>query len=107
MRYDWVMANSGRRPWQIWSNVLLSIGFGGFMAVSLWSFGLIGFYSSKRPREPIPERGWTEPLHWTHGYYGTHAENEELLRLFDCHFPCFVVAGVWSFVDEPQHTNTT
>ncbi len=29
------------------------------MALFLWSFGLIGYYSSKRPREPMLERGWT------------------------------------------------
>jgi hypothetical protein len=32
------------------------------MATFLWLLGLIGYYSSKRPREPIQERGWTEPL---------------------------------------------
>src|SRR5882762_6441956 len=75
------MVPSSREPWKIWANVLLTIGFGGFFALSLWSFGLIGYYSSERPREPIPERGWTEPLRWTHGYYGSHDENEQLLRL--------------------------
>ena len=68
------------------------------MAVSVWSFGLIGYYSSKRPREPIPERGWTEPLRWTHGSYGTHAENEQLLRLFNWHFPFFVVGGAGAWI---------
>jgi hypothetical protein len=63
------------------------------MAVFLWSFGLIGYYSSKRPREPIPERGWTEPLRWAHGFYGTHAENEQLLRLFNWHLPFFLLMG--------------
>jgi hypothetical protein len=91
--YDGVMVPSSREPWKIWANVLLTIGFGGFFALSLWSCGLIGYYSSKRPREPIPERGWTEPLRWTHGYYGSHDENEQLLRLFDWHLPFFGVAG--------------
>ena len=67
------------------------------MVVFLWSFGLIGYYSFKRPREPIPERGWTKRLQWTHGSYGTPAENERLLRLHDWFFPFIVVggAGVW------------
>jgi hypothetical protein len=47
------------------------------MAVFLWSIALIGYYSSKRPTAPMPERSWTEPLRWTHGHYGTHAENEQ------------------------------
>ena len=91
--YDYVMVPSSREPWKIWANVLLMIGFGGFFALGLWSFGLIGYYSSKRPREPIPERGWTEPLNWTHGYYGSHDENEQLLRLFNWQLPFFAVGG--------------
>jgi hypothetical protein len=87
------MANPSHRPWQIWSNVLSFSGAAGCLVVFLWSFGLIGFYSSKRPREPMPERGWIEQLHWTHGYYGTHAENEQLLRLHDLFFPFILVAG--------------
>jgi hypothetical protein len=81
------------KPWKIWSNVLLTIGAGGFVAVHLLQFGLLGYYTSKRPLEPKPELGWTEPLLWTHGYYGWRAENEQLLRIFNWHFPFFVVAG--------------
>ena len=87
------MAASSREAWKLWSNLLLGVGFGGFFACHLWSFGLIGYYSSKRPVEPIAERGWTERLQWTHGHYGTHAENEQLSQLFDWHLPFFVVAG--------------
>src|SRR5712664_3950121 len=36
--YDCVMVSSSCEPWKIWANVLLTIGFGGFFAVSLWSF---------------------------------------------------------------------
>src|SRR5258707_15541108 len=91
--YDCVMVPSSREPWKIWANVLLTIGGGGFFAVSLWLFGLIGYYSSKRPRETIPERGWIEPFRWTHGYYGSHYENEQLLQLFDLDLPIFSVGG--------------
>jgi len=99
------MVPSSREPWKIWSNVLLIIGAGGFLAAHLWSFGLIGYYSSKRPREPLPERGWTEPLHWTHGYYGTHAENEQLLRLFNWHFPFFLAAGAGATIRKLHEKN--
>ncbi len=63
------------------------------MAVFLWLFVLIGYYSYKRPTEPTPERIWTESLRWTLGHYGTHAENEQLLRLFNWEFPFFLVAA--------------
>jgi hypothetical protein len=46
----------------------------------------------------MPERGWTEELSGTKGYYGTHAENEQLLRLHDWFFPFFVMAGVGAWV---------
>lgn len=88
-----MMPDSNRGPWQIWSNVLSILGVGGCMAIFLWLFGLIGYYSFQRPREPMPERGWTEPLHWTHGSYGTHAENEQLLRLQRWSFPFVLVGG--------------
>jgi hypothetical protein len=67
------------------------------MVVFLWSFGLIGYYSSKRPLEPRPERGWTEPLPWTYRHYGTYAEREQMLSLHDWFFPFLLVAGsgVW------------
>jgi hypothetical protein len=81
------------KPWKISSNVLLAIGAGGFIAVHLWQFGLIGYFTSRRPLEPKPELGWTEPLRWTHGHYGSRGENEHLLRIFNWHLPFFVVAG--------------
>jgi hypothetical protein len=68
------------------------------MVVLLWSFGLIGYYSFKRPRQPMPERGWTEDLRWTHGYYGSHEEKEQLLRLHDWFYPFFLVAGVGAWI---------
>jgi hypothetical protein len=75
------------------------------MAVFLWSFILIGYYSSKRPIEPVPERGWTEPLRWTHGHYGTHAENEQQLRLFNWEFPFFIVLTLGATMRQLQEKN--
>src|SRR5882724_1691622 len=92
------MASLSRRPWQIWSSALSTLGAAGFIVVFLCLFGLIGYYSSKRPREPMPEKGWTEPLRWTHGYYGTHAENEQLLRLFDWQLPFFLLGAVGAWI---------
>jgi hypothetical protein len=83
LQYACVMVAPILKPWKIWSNVLLTIGAGGFVAVHLLQFGLLGYYTSKRPLEPKPELGWTEPLLWTHGYYGWRAENEQLLRIFN------------------------
>src|SRR6266853_2057102 len=75
------MRSIGREPWQVWSNVLKALGGVGCLAVLLWSFGLIGYYSIKRPSEPVRENGWTVPLQWTHVSYGTPEENGQLLRL--------------------------
>src|SRR5260370_30501242 len=95
MPYHWIMASSRRTPsWQIWSNILLFFGAGGCTVLLLWSFGLIGYYSFKRPREPIPQRGWNKQLHWTGGCYGTYAEDERLLLLHDWFFPFFAMAGI-------------
>ncbi len=102
------MASSNRRPWKISSNVLSILGVGGFMVAFVWLLGLIGYYSFQRPREPMPERCWTEPLHWTHGYYGTPAENERLLRLHHWCFPFVLVGGAGAWIkmrykkDEPS-----
>jgi hypothetical protein len=105
LRYDFLMASSSRKPWRIWSNVLLTVGGGGFMAVFLWSLVLIGYYSSKRPTGPAPERSWTEPLRWTHGHYGTHAENEQQLRLFDWEFPFFIVLTLGAAIRQLHEKN--
>jgi hypothetical protein len=82
-----------RRPWQIWSIVLKTIGGTGCLAIIVWSFGLIGYYSVKRPREPEPEKGWTVSLPWTNTTYGTLEEAAQLLGLHDWFFPFFVVLG--------------
>lgn len=93
------MANSTLQPWKVWANILGIFGAGGSLVVLLWLFGLIGYYSFNRPRQGIPERSWTEQLHWTHGSYGTHAENEQLLRLQDWFFPFIVVVGVGGWIN--------
>jgi hypothetical protein len=91
--------------WKIWSNVLLTLGGGGFIAIFLWSFVLIGYYSSKRPTEPTPEDNWTEPLRWTHGHYGTHAENEQQLRLFNWEFPFLIVLTAGAAIRQLHEKN--
>ena len=46
----------------------------------------------------MPERGWTEDLRWTHGYYGSHEENEQLLRLHEWFYPFFGAGFVGAWV---------
>ncbi len=90
------MSSIDRKPWQLLSNVLLTVGAVGFLALFLWSFGLIGYYSFTRPYTPSAERGWTFRLQWTHGAYGTFEENEQLLRLhfLRIYFGLAAAAGV-------------
>ena len=92
------MANSDSRQRKIWSNVLSIFGAGGCIVVFLWSFGLTGYYCSARPRQPEPERGWTERLPWTYGRYGTYAEREQLLSLHDWFFPFGLVAWTRAWI---------
>jgi hypothetical protein len=75
------------------------------MVVGLWLLGLIGYYSFNRPQEPIPERRWTEQLKMTHGYYGTHAENEQLVRLFYWLPPFMLMEAPWIFKKVLQKKN--
>jgi hypothetical protein len=56
------------------------------------SFGLIFYYHSQRPRDPLPDRGWTEQLIWTHRHYGTYKENERLHHLHEWFFPFILLA---------------
>ena len=46
-------------------------------------------YTSRGPYGPVPERGWTSPLRWTHDFDGTFEENQQLLQSFNW--------GWWSF----------
>lgn len=93
-----------RKPWQIWSIVLRAIGGIGCLAIFVWSFALIGYYSVKRPRAPEPEKGWTVPLPWTNTTYGTLEESAQLLSLHDWFFPFFAVgiagAGIEIFKEK-------
>ena len=89
------MPTFAREPWKVWSQVLRVVGAVGCLVVSLWLFGLIGYYSTKRPRNPDPEHGWTDPLQWTRTTYGRPEENEQLLRLHFWLIPFFAVLGVW------------
>ena len=86
------MSGTGRKPWQVLSNVLLAVGGIGFLALFLWNLGLISYYSAKRPYRLSPERGWTVRLQWTHGAYGTLEENEQMLRLHYWAIPFIFVA---------------
>jgi len=89
-----------REPWQVWSKVLMSVGVVGCLAVFLWSFGLIGYYTLTRPYGPLPQRGWNVPLPWTHGFYGTFQEKQQLLQLHDWFFPFLLVAVVGSVIQQ-------
>lgn len=83
----------GREPWRIWSIALQTVGVLGCSSAFLWSLGLISYYSFTRPYGPLPQRGWTFPLHWTHGFYGTFEENQQLLRSHDWFLPFFLMAA--------------
>ena len=91
---------SANHPWQAWSKILKTLGAVGCLATLLWSFGLIGYYSVKRPSEPSPERGWTVPLEWTHVSYGTPEENEQLLRLHYWFFPFFAMGLAGAMIEK-------
>ncbi len=75
------------------------------MAVLLWSFGLIGYYSIKRPSEPVRENGWTVPLQWTHVSYGTPEENGQLLRLHFWFFPFFAILAAGATIEKLNEKN--
>ena len=79
----------GSEPWQVWTRVLQIVGGASLLVNTVWFWGLYAYYTSRGPYGPMPERGWTFPLRWTHGFYGTFDENQQLLRLFDW--------GLWSF----------
>ena len=98
------MRSTGR-GWQAWSKILKLLGGVGCLATLLWSFGLIGYYSVKRPSEAFPERGWTVPLQWTHVSYGTPEENEQLLRLHYWFFPFFAVGAAGVAIEKLNEKN--
>jgi hypothetical protein len=88
----------GFELWQIWTRVLQIVGGASLAANTIWFWGLQVYFTSRGPYGPVPERGWTVPLHWTHGFYGTFEENQQLLRLFQwCWWSCMVVfIGTWN-----------
>jgi hypothetical protein len=96
---------SSRKAGKIWSNVFSVVGAAGCSVVSLWTFGLIGYYTANRPRQPIPERGWTEQLRWSYGCYGAHEENEQLLQLHYWFFPFIVMGGAGVWIKSLQEKN--
>jgi hypothetical protein len=100
-----MMSGTGRKPWQVLSNVLLAVGGIGFSALLLWNFGLISYYSAKRPYTPSPERGWTVRLQWTHGAYGTLEENEQMLPLHSWAIPFIFVAFVGAAIRQVNAKN--
>jgi Ni,Fe-hydrogenase I cytochrome b subunit len=95
----------GREPWRIGSQVLRVVGAAGCLIVFVWLLGLIGYYSTKRPRDPDLEHSWTVPLQWTHTTYGTLEENEELHRLHFWFFPFFAVLAVGETIRRRHERN--
>jgi hypothetical protein len=88
----------GSDSWRVWTRVLQTLGVAGCLTVFIWSFGLIGHYTSTRPNGPVPQRGWTVCLPWCFGCYGTFKEKQQLLLLHNWFFPFFFVAfvGTWA-----------
>ncbi len=99
------LAILGGEKWQIWSNLLKALGAAGCTVVFFWQFGLIGLYSFKRPREPVPQSGWIQPLHWTHGCYGTLAEDERLVRLHYWFVPLAIAAFAGATIQKVHEKN--
>jgi hypothetical protein len=99
------MLTFAREPWKFWSQVLRVVGAVGCLVVFLWQLGLIGYYSSKRPRNPDSEHGWTVALQWTHTTYGTHEENDQLIRLHSWFVPFFVFGGVGETIRKLREKN--
>jgi hypothetical protein len=74
------METRAAQRWRVLSRALRVIGAVGFAVVFLWSALLISYYSAKRPHAPLPERGWTVGLEWTHPTsFGTAQEENRLL----------------------------
>jgi hypothetical protein len=90
----------GPDSWRVWARVMQTIGAIGCLAVFVWSFALIGHYTSTRPYGPVPEHGWTARLPWCYGCYGTFEEKQQLLQLDDWFIPFFFVAFVGTWVQQ-------
>lgn len=88
----------GFESWQVWTRVLQIVGGVSLLVNTVWFWGLEVYYTSRGPYGPVPERGWTFPLRWTHGFYGTFEENRQLLRLFNwgCLFTFVLFIGTWN-----------
>jgi hypothetical protein len=90
----------GRESWQPWSKLLVTVGVTGCLFVFLWTLGFIGYYSSTRSFGPSPQRGWTVPLPWTHGYYGTLEDKQRMLRFFDWFLPFLLSAAAGTMIKQ-------
>jgi hypothetical protein len=88
----------GFAPWEVWTRVLQIVGGVSLLVNTVWFWGLEVYYTSRGPYGPMPERGWTVPLRWTHGFYGTFEENQQLLWLFNWGWWSFFVLfiGTWN-----------
>ena len=61
------------------ARVLKAVGALGCLFTMGSSLFLIAYYSAERPCDPVPERGWTVGLSWTHPTsYGTTQEESRL-----------------------------
>jgi hypothetical protein len=99
------MRIQGYEPWRVWSRVLMTLGVAGCLFVLLWTFAFIGYYSSARSFGPSPERGWTVPLPWTHGYYGTFQDKQRMLQFDDWFLPSLMVALIGSAIKQRHEKN--
>ena len=88
----------GRERWCVWTRVLQVVGLVGCIVTGVWFWGLQAYHCSRGPYGPVPERGWTVPLHWTHGFYGTFQENQRLLQIFNWGglFVFVLFIGTWN-----------
>ena len=86
------MHTPGLEPWRLSSRILVTLGVTGCLFVFLWTFGFIGYISSKRSYGPSPDRGWTVSLPWTHGYYGTSQDKQRILQFDDWFLPFLLLA---------------
>jgi hypothetical protein len=83
------------KKWRALSRALRVIGAVGCIATFGCQMFLIGYYTDKRPHAPLPERGWSVGLNWTHPLsYGTAQEANRLLWLQWWFFPFFGVIAL-------------
>jgi len=75
------MMKSFSISWGTFAKGLQVCGGVGYFAVFIIQIAQLAYYSYRRPTYPIPQRGWTLQLPWTHIVYGSAHDADQILRL--------------------------